>query len=166
MTKRGGYFEHLLFYIGFLSDVKCWALWFEWVYFQEQMLSGVVSNNRHDIIKTVIISFITIILTGASNSSLSFNLPNRLLGSVFILGSGAILNRDVLAILIIADKNTLLACCFEDVQMIIIYSKSKGMPRLICAPIKLIRKEIQVAIIEVLAQGSLGFSPLIREVGE
>ena len=50
--------------------------------------------------------------------------------------------------------------------MIIIYSKSKGMPRLICAPIKLIRKEIQVAIIEVLAQGSLGFSPLIREVGE
>ena len=50
--------------------------------------------------------------------------------------------------------------------MIITYSKSKGMPRLICAPIKLIRKEIQVAIIEVLAQGSLGFSPLIREVGE
>ena len=40
------------------------------------------------------------------------------------------------------------------------------MPRLICAPIKLIRKEIQVAIIEELAQGSLGFSPLIREVGE
>ena len=49
--------------------------------------------------------------------------------------------------------------------MIIIHSKSKGMTRLICAPIKLIRKEIQVAIIEVLAQGSLGFSPLIREVG-
>ena len=45
------------------------------------------------------------------------------------------------------------------------HNKSKGMPRLICAPIKLIRKEIQVAIIEVLAQGSLGFSPLIREVG-
>ena len=51
--------------------------------------------------------------------------------------------------------------------MIIIYFKNqKGMPGLICAPIKLIRKEIQVAIIEVLAQGSLGFSPLIREVGE
>ena len=101
-----GYFEHLFFYIGSLSEVKCCALCFEWVYFPEQMLSGVVSNNRHDIIKTVIISFITIILTGASNSSLSFNLPNRLLGSVFILGSGAILNRDVLAILIIADRNT------------------------------------------------------------
>ena len=49
--------------------------------------------------------------------------------------------------------------------MIMIYSKSKGMPRLMRAPIKLIRKDIQVAIIEVLAQGSLGFSPLIREVG-
>ena len=46
-----------------------------------------------------------------------------------------------------------------------IYLKSKGMTRLVCAPIKLIRKEIQVAIIEFLAQGSLGFSPLIREVG-
>ena len=44
--------------------------------------SAGVGNNPRDIIKTSIISFITITLTGEPNSPFSFNLPNGSFGLV------------------------------------------------------------------------------------
>ena len=55
--------------------------------------SAGVGDDQRDTIKTVIISFITISLTGEPNSPFSFNLPNENFGLVPYSRTGSILNK-------------------------------------------------------------------------
>ena len=57
--------------------------------------SAGVGDDQRDTIKTVIISFITISLTGEPNSPFSFNLPNENFGLVPYSRTGSILNKKI-----------------------------------------------------------------------